>query len=128
MARGPLTMLPRSVLGLAKEVARHLLRRPVVGVAAAARTGDGRWLPIRRGDTGAGARPGGALEWRATLRTWLGRARAEEAGVATSTFERVLGVWSRPDRDPRFHAVTIVAALRVEAPDRPRVNPLEVRE
>ena len=48
----PLSLLPRSVLGLAKEIGRHILRRPVVGIAVAAHTADGRWLLIRRADTG----------------------------------------------------------------------------
>jgi 8-oxo-dGTP diphosphatase len=122
------SVLPRSVLGLVKEVARHLLRRPVVGIAAAARTPDGRWLLIRRGDTGTWALPGGTLEWGETLRTALARELEEEAGVTRMTIERVVGIYSRPDRDPRFHAVTIVVEARVEPPTRPPMNPLEILE
>jgi 8-oxo-dGTP diphosphatase len=125
---GLFSMLPRSVMTLGKEVARHLLRRPVVGIVAASRTADGRWLLIRRGDTGTWALPGGTLEWGETLRDSIARELLEEAGVETSTIERVVGVYSRPDRDPRFHAVTIVVRARVEPPVRPPVNPLEVRE
>jgi 8-oxo-dGTP diphosphatase len=111
-----------------KEVARHLLRRPVVGVAAAARTPDGRWLLIRRADTGTWALPGGTLEWGETLRDGLQRELEEEAGVLGARVERVVGVWSRPDRDPRFHAVTIVVLCAIEPPSRAPSNPLEVRE
>jgi 8-oxo-dGTP diphosphatase len=124
----PISLLPRSVMGLVKEVARHLLRRPVIGIAAAARTADGRWLLIRRGDTGTWAMPGGTLEWGETLRTALDRELEEEAGVTEASIERVVGVFSRPDRDPRFHAVTVVVACRVAAPVRPPMNPLEIRE
>jgi 8-oxo-dGTP diphosphatase len=116
------------VLGIAKEVARHLLRRPVVGIAAAARTADGRWLLIRRADTGTWALPGGTLEWGETLRTALERELEEEAGVTGSRLERVVGIYSRPDRDPRFHAVTIVVEVEVDAPSRAPKNPLEIRE
>lgn len=122
------SILPRSVLGLVKEFARHLLRRPVVGIAAAARTADGRWLLIRRSDTGTWALPGGTLEWGETLRTAIARELEEEAGVTSATIERVVGIYSRPDRDPRFHAVTIVVEARVEPPTRPPMNPLEIRE
>jgi 8-oxo-dGTP diphosphatase len=111
-----------------KEVARHLLRRPVVGIVAAARTADGRWLLIRRGDTGTWALPGGTLEWGETLRVALARELSEEAGVEAAQIERVVGVYSRPDRDPRFHAVTIVVEARIEAPTKSPNNPLEVRE
>ena len=65
--------IPRALFGLTKEILRHLLRRPVVGVVALARTPDGRFLLIRRGDTGAWALPGGTLEWGETLRSALTR-------------------------------------------------------
>jgi 8-oxo-dGTP diphosphatase len=111
-----------------KEVARHLLRRPVVGLAVAGRTTDGRWLLIRRGDTGTWALPGGTVEWGDTLRTTFARELLEEAGVERAEIGRVVGVFSRPDRDPRFHAVTIVVTARVDPPSRPPMNPLEIRE
>src|SRR5712691_10201965 len=91
--------LPKGALTILKEVARHLLRRPVVGIAAAAKTSDGKWLLIRRGDTGTWALPGGTLEWGETLRVGLARELAEEAGVDVAEVERVVGVYSRPDRD-----------------------------
>ena len=128
MRLAPLALLPRGALDLMKEVARHLLRRPVVGVAAAARTRDGRWLLIRRADTGTWALPGGTLEWGETLRVALERELREEAGVTACEIGHVTGAYSRPDRDPRFHAVTIVVACTVEPPSRPPSNPLEIRE
>ena len=120
--------LPGAVVGIGREVLRHLLRRPVVGIVVAGHTDDGRWLLVRRGDTGTWALPGGTLEWGETLRAAYPRELAEEAGVLASTFERVTGIFSRPDRDPRFHAVTIVVRCRVEPPARPPENPLEIRE
>lgn len=128
MPLGPLSLIPRSLLGLAKEVGRHLLRRPVVGLAVAAHTDDGRWLLIRRGDTGTWALPGGTVEWGETLRSTFDRELEEEAGVVGATFERVVGVYSRPDWDPRFHAVTVVVSARIAPPNRPPMNPLEIRE
>jgi 8-oxo-dGTP diphosphatase len=128
MARGPLTLLPKAALGVLQEVSRHLLRRPVTGVVAAARTDDGRWLLIRRGDTGTWALPGGTLEWGETLRTALARELREEAGVESFTVERLVGVYSRPDRDIRFHAVTVVVLCRVALPSRLPMNSLEIRE
>ncbi len=125
---GPLSYLPRSVLGVAQEIVRHLLQRPVVGVAVAARTEDGRWLLIRRADTGTWALPGGTVEWGETLRTTVARELAEEAGVDEVTIGPVVGVFSRPDRDIRFHAVTVVVSARVGNPNRPPKNPLEIRE
>ena len=128
MRLAPLAVLPKAVLGLTKELARHVLRRPVVAICAAARTDDDRWLLIRRGDTGTWGLPGGTLEWGETLSTAIHRELEEEAGVTSATIGRIVGVYSRPDRDPRFHAVTIVVEARIAAPSQPPMNPLEIRE
>jgi 8-oxo-dGTP diphosphatase len=128
MALGPLSLLPKPVLGILHEISRHLLKRPVTGICAAARTPDGRWVLIRRGDTGTWALPGGTLEWGETLRTALGRELKEEAGVESFEIERLVGVYSRPDRDIRFHAVTVVALCRVALPSIAPMNSLEIRE
>jgi 8-oxo-dGTP diphosphatase len=124
----PLALLPDRVIGIGKEILRHVLRRPVVGLAVLGRDADGRILLVRRGDTGTWALPGGTVEWGETLRSTMGRELAEEAGVDEVTFERVVGVFSRPDRDPRFHAVTVVVTARVGPILRPPKNTLEIRE
>jgi 8-oxo-dGTP diphosphatase len=111
---------------IVKEILRHLLRRPVVGVAAAARTNDGRWLLIRRTDTGEWAMPGGTVEWGETLRTTIVRELAEEAGIIEVTLGDVVGVYSNPERDTRFHAVTILVEATVGEPVRSPDNPLEI--
>jgi 8-oxo-dGTP diphosphatase len=120
--------IPSGAWKIVKEVARHLLRRPVVGIAAAARTPDGRLLLIRRGDSGKWALPGGTLEWGEELRTAITREVYEETGAPVLELGEILGVYSAPWRDPRFHAVTIVVAARVGEPDQSRVNPVEVTE
>jgi 8-oxo-dGTP diphosphatase len=120
--------LPKGALLVVKEVARHVLRRPVVGIVVAGRSDDGRWLLIRRADTGTWALPGGTVEWGETLAETFPRELDEEAGVVESTFERVVGVFSRPERDPRFHAITVVVRCRVAAPVKPPKNPLEILE
>ncbi len=124
----PLAWLPASVVGLGKEVLRHLLRRPVVGLCVVATLPDGRILLIRRGDTGTWALPGGTVEWGETLLETFTRELREEAGVEAAELDSLVGVFSRPDRDPRFHAVTVVVRARVEAPRRAPVNTLEIRE
>lgn len=123
-----LRWLPKAAYGIVHEITRHLLKRPVVGVAAVARTDDGRFLLIRRADTGTWCLPGGTLEWGETLVTGLGRELEEEAGVVDLKVVRVLGAWSDPSRDPRFHAVTIGVECRVAEPVKPPKNPLEIRE
>ena len=120
--------LPRGLLGLVREVGRHLLRRPVVGIAAVATTADGRVLLVRRGDTGTWALPGGTLEWGETLAAALPREVVEETGAHFVRLGGVTGVYSRPERDPRFHAVTVCVRCDVAEPVVGPVNPLEIRE
>lgn len=120
--------IPSGLWSIVKEAARHVLKRPVVGVAAAARTPDGRWLLVRRSDTGEWALPGGTLEWGETLRHAIRRELREEAGVDVIELGQLSGVYSAPERDARFHAVTIVVAASVSEPVRPPENPAEIRE
>jgi 8-oxo-dGTP diphosphatase len=123
-----LSWLPKAAYGIVHEATRHILKRPVVGITAVARTRDGRILLIRRADTGTWGLPGGTLEWGETLRVALDRELEEEAGVLDLELVRVLGAWSRPSRDPRFHAVTIGVECIVEPPQKAPKNPLEIRE
>lgn len=127
MSFAPLHLLPAGVVGVAKEIFRHVLKRPVVGLAVVARCSEGIVL-IRRGDTGTWALPGGTVEWGETLRDTLVREVIEEAGIRETTFKRMVGVYSRPDRDPRFHAVTIVVEAEVGPIVQPPKNPVEIRE
>jgi 8-oxo-dGTP diphosphatase len=120
--------VPQGLFSLAREAARHLLRRPVIGVAAAARTRDGRWVLVRRGDSGEWALPGGTVEWGETLRQAVVRELLEEAGAEVESLGNLSGVYSRPDRDPRFHAVTVVVRAVVKEPSGRPKNPVEIRE
>jgi 8-oxo-dGTP diphosphatase len=124
----PLSRLPQGVLDVMKEAARILLRRPVVGIAAAARTADGKWVLIRRADTGTWALPGGTLEWGETLREALMREMEEEVGISGVVPGRLVGVFSAPHRDPRFHGVTVVVECQVQMPTVPPKNPVEILE
>jgi 8-oxo-dGTP diphosphatase len=123
-----LRWLPKSAYGIIHEATRHLLKRPVVAIVAVARVPDGRFLLIRRGDNGMWCPPGGTLEWGETLATGLTRELEEEAGVVEHEVVRVLGAWSDPMRDARFHAVTIAVECKVALPVKPPKNPLEIRE
>jgi len=120
--------IPRGAFVLVKEILRHLLRRPVVGIAVVARDDAGRYLLIRRADTGTWALPGGTLEWGETLRACLTRELAEETNATETSDPKLVGVFSAPWRDPRFHGVTVVVECRVRSDDPRAENPLEIRE
>lgn len=120
--------LPAGLFLIMKEVARHLLRRPVVGIVAVARTPNGQIVLIRRTDTGQWALPGGTLEWNETLRDACRRELREEAGAEVVELGGLLGVYSEPWRDRRFHAVTVVVAAQVRAPTEQPMNPAEIAE
>jgi 8-oxo-dGTP diphosphatase len=120
--------IPRGVLKIVKEITRHVLRRPVVGIAAAARVPDGRWVLVRRTDTGDWALPGGTLEWGEQLRHAIRRELREEAGVDLLELESVSGIYSDPTRDARFHAVTVVVRATVSLPQEPPDNPAEIAD
>lgn len=128
MKLAPLSWIPKPVMMIVREAGRHVLRHPVSGVMAAARTEQGRWLLVRRADTGTWSMPGGTLEWGETLRASLEREVREETGATVLRIERLVGVYSRPDRDTRFHAVTVVAEVVVDASRLGAMNPLEIRE
>jgi 8-oxo-dGTP diphosphatase len=115
-------------MGLVYEIGRHLLKRPVVGINAVARAADGRVLLVRRADTGSWALPGGTLEWGEQLASALPREIEEETGARWVAMGAVTGIYSRPDRDPRFHAVTICVTATIAEPIEGPKNPLEIRE
>ena len=96
---GYLSRLPAGAWLLLKEVARHLLRRPVVGVAMVALRDDGCVLFIRRADLGTWALPGGTLEWGETLRSAVERELREEAGARLEWSCKVVCVWRQFRRD-----------------------------
>src|SRR5690606_29941952 len=87
-----------------------------------------RILLIRRRDTGKWALPGGTVEWGETLAGCIRRELREEAGVEVIQLGELAGVYSRPERDWRFHAITIVVRARVTPPIHAPKNAFEISE
>lgn len=118
--------IPKLLFPIVREAARHLLRRPVVGICAIAENAVGEILLVKRGDTGEWAIPGGTLEWGESFGPAITRELFEEAGVRVTSLGELVGVYSRPDRDARFHAVTIVVRAQVSDIERAPGNALEI--
>jgi len=128
MPRPVFSVLPPGLLPILREIARILLRRPLVGIAAVARRADGRILLVKRGDTGTWALPGGTLEWGEVSAETLRRELREEAGATMLEAGRLLGVYTAPERDTRLHGVTIVVECTVaDELDGPK-NPIEIHD
>ena len=89
-------------------------RLPRVTVDAFVVDRRGRLLLVRRGRPpfeGSWALPGGFCEYGETTEECCARETREETGV-TVRVGRLLGVYSDPRRDPRWHTVTILYAAR----------------
>lgn len=74
----------------------------------------GRVLLIRRGRPpfeGRWALPGGFVEYGETTEETCVRETREETGLGVE-IEGLVGVYSRPDRDPRGHTVSVVYRCR----------------
>jgi 8-oxo-dGTP diphosphatase len=103
---------------LQEEARRGAFPHPRLTVDALA-VRDGRVLLVRRGRPpfeGDWALPGGFVERGERLEEAVMRELAEETG-ATGRLVGIVGTYSRPDRDPRGHTISVVYAIEVEEVD-----------
>lgn len=97
----------RTLLGL-------LLRRPLVGTSIIPLLADGRIVLILRRDDDLWGLPGGLIDWGEDVATSAKREMIEETGLTITHVDRLVGVYSQPERDPRFHAICVTVAAQVE--------------
>lgn len=91
-----------------------LFRHPVIGTSVIARLSDGRIVLIRRSDNGLWGLPGGMVSWGEDIPTTIQRELEEETGLEMTKINRLVGVYSAPDRDPRIHSICVVAEVEVQ--------------
>jgi ADP-ribose pyrophosphatase YjhB (NUDIX family) len=109
----------------ARTLVKLLLRRPILGTCVIPLLADGRVVLVRRRDNGLWSLPGGIVDWGEDVITSAARELKEEAGLETLGLDRLVGVYSQPQRDPRFHSVCITVAVRVTGQPYP-ADPREV--
>lgn len=100
---GQLWRFARTFLGL-------VLRRPIVGASIIPILPDGQIVLVRRRDNGQWGLPGGIIDWGEDITTAAQRELLEETGLQLTQVQRLVGIYSHPFRDPRFHAICVVVA------------------
>lgn len=97
----------RTLLGL-------LLHRPILGTSIVPVLPDGQIVLIRRRDSGLWGLPGGIVDWGEDIPTAAKRELVEETGLKLLSVGRLIGIYSAPQRDPRFHAICVALEARVD--------------
>jgi ADP-ribose pyrophosphatase YjhB (NUDIX family) len=93
---------------------RLILRHPMCGVVMVPVLADGRIVLVRRRDNGCWSLPGGMVEWGEDILTTIARELQEETGLEVTQIGRLVGVYSSPSRDPRFHSICTTVEVMVK--------------
>lgn len=91
-----------------------ILRRPILGTSVIPVLPDGTIVLIRRRDNGKWGLPGGIVDWGEDIFTAARRELLEETGLELMRLGRLVGIYSAPGRDPRFHSVCVALEVRVQ--------------
>ncbi|MBW4659093.1 MAG: NUDIX hydrolase [Drouetiella hepatica Uher 2000/2452] len=91
-----------------------IIRHPIAGTSIIPILPDGRIVLIQRRDNGKWSLPGGMVDWGEDIPTSVQRELAEETGLDLIKINRLVGVYSDPARDPRFHSICVVVEADVD--------------
>ena len=110
-----------------KNVMGIVFRHPITGTSIIAKLSDGRIVMLRRRDNGLWSLPGGIVDWGEDIPTVVARELREETGLVVTAVNRLVGVYSDFDRDPRMHSICVVVEVEAEG-SMDGWDPLEVVE
>ncbi len=105
-----------------------MFRHPVLGVTVVPVLPDGRVVLVRAQGSEQWGLPGGLVDWGEDVPTALRRELHEETGLAVESTERLVGVYSAADRDPRMHSINVTIAVRVLSEEFAIRDRLEIAE
>ncbi|WP_299486026.1 NUDIX hydrolase [Acaryochloris sp. IP29b_bin.137] len=91
-----------------------LFRHPLLGICLIPILEDGQIILVKRRDNGCWSLPGGMMDWGETIQQAIERELEEETGLVMEQMGRLVGVYSSPDRDPRFHSVCLTFEIKVQ--------------
>lgn len=91
-----------------------IFRHPITGTTIIPILPDGRIVLVQRRDNGRWSLPGGIIDWGEDIPTTARRELAEETGLDLVKINRLVGVYSDPNRDPRFHSISVLIEAKVE--------------
>lgn len=90
-----------------------IFRHPVTGASIVPILPDGRIILVKRRDNGLWALPGGMVDWGEDIATTVKRELREETGLELVKINRLVGIYSAPDRDPRIHSISVLVEAEV---------------
>lgn len=91
-----------------------IFRHPITGTSIIPVLPDGRIVLVQRQDNGRWGLPGGIVDWGEEISASVKRELKEETGLELLKINRLVGVYSAPDRDPRFHSICVVVEAAVQ--------------
>lgn len=91
-----------------------IFRHPITGTSVVPVLPDGRIVLVQRRDNGKWSLPGGIIDWGEDIQTSVRRELIEETGLNLVKINRLVGVYSDPGRDPRFHSICVVVEAEVD--------------
>lgn len=91
-----------------------ILRRPILSASVIPVMPDGTIVLIRRKDNSQWGLPGGIVDWGEDISTAARRELLEETGLSQVRLGRLVGIYSAPERDPRFHSICVAIEARVQ--------------